>query len=898
MLIFEKNRLNKYWNARGHRFLLLFLIVIFFLFILKFISFKEDNLKKDWNERYNAYKAQFPEVVADFESLVMETCLDCNEVGAVQETFNEITGTFADKDKIYLDIKFLDLQKLRFINEKAINKNYGVLNTLNSKNEYVPIQISYKDKSVEARARLKGNWIDARDKKKLSLRIKVKNDKSILGLSRFSIHAPEVKGILSEWIFHKLIEYEKLINLRYEFIDVYINGRSIGLMAFEEHFDDILINNNHKRNGVILKIEETGWISGFMSLNEEDKKNFVFSFTDNVYPSAVVKSFSDISPNDPLYSQFVKGVNLFEGFRNDALAANEVFDLEKFAKLFAIADLMGNPHSLKMKNIKFYFNPFTSLIEPIGYDQHHPVLTARRILPQYRSFKSFNDKLLWPGQLLKDEEFYRLYIEALNEISEPEYLDQFVDYVRVELDSNLKKIHGEYPTYEYEPLIQKLIGNQVFIKNALNPPHLVNSFVQSYKDGVIDLKVGNIYLMPIEVDKILFKNQNYEFSVSSKERNILDNQVAAKDFNGTVKYENFSFDLRNHIDSKDLEIIDFNELKIVTRVFGTNNEITDIVNNWPLKFVKNEKYSNLTDLNFISINDDEIYFNNGNITLEKNLVIPPGFKVKIGKGTKIDLINSSFITSYSPIFAYGSKDHPIEFTSSDKTGRGLLLLNSKVQSNFDFVIFSNLSNYENKGLSGAISIYESKVFFNNTSFKKNINGDDFLNIVRSKFKIHNSLFSDIKFDALDSDFSSGEIQNTFFHNIGNDAIDGSGSILNIDNIVLDNIGDKGLSAGEESNFNIRNSRINNAEINLASKDGSEIYADNLLLSNGYYGLTAYNKKDEFTYGKIIVNNLELDNINLQYILDEKSTIIINGLSMNPTKKRIIKIFLNPTKSQN
>ena len=84
-------------------------------------------------------------------------------------------------------------------------------------------------------------------------------------------------------------------------------------------------------------------------------------------------------------------------------------------------------------------------------------------------------------------------------------------------------------------------------------------------------------------------------------------------------------------------------------------------------------------------------------------------------------------------------------------------------------------------------------------------------------------------------------------------IDASGSELDIENCYLDNIGDKGLSAGEKSIVNLRNSLIANAEIHVASKDGSKVYAENLELLGGVYGLTAYNKKDEFEFGTIIVN---------------------------------------------
>ena len=41
-----------------------------------------------------------------------------------------------------------------------------------------------------------------------------------------------------------------------------------------------------------------------------------------------------------------------------------------------------------------------------------------------------------------------------------------------------------------------------------------------------------------------------------------------------------------------------------------------------------------------------------------------GYQVYLDEGTKIDLVNGSSITSFSPIFAVGSEDSNIEIFSS------------------------------------------------------------------------------------------------------------------------------------------------------------------------------------------------------------------------------------------
>ena len=46
----------------------------------------------------------------------------------------------------------------------------------------------------------------------------------------------------------------------------------------------------------------------------------------------------------------------------------DVFELESLASYFAIIDLLGAHHSIMMSNLRFYYNPITSKLIPIGFD--------------------------------------------------------------------------------------------------------------------------------------------------------------------------------------------------------------------------------------------------------------------------------------------------------------------------------------------------------------------------------------------------------------------------------------------------------------------------------------------------------------------------------------------------
>ena len=59
---------------------------------------------------------------------------------------------------------------------------------------------------------------------------------------------------------------------------------------------------------------------------------------------------------------------LLEDFRHGDKMPSEVLDYQKFARFFAITDLMGYHHGTSLYNHKFYYNPIESRLEPIGYD--------------------------------------------------------------------------------------------------------------------------------------------------------------------------------------------------------------------------------------------------------------------------------------------------------------------------------------------------------------------------------------------------------------------------------------------------------------------------------------------------------------------------------------------------
>ena len=123
--------------------------------------------------------------------------------------------------------------------------------------EYVSGSIEHNKEKVDIDIRLKGDLLDhIWNKDKLSFRIVVKDGKTVLGMDKFSIQHPSTRYWLGEWLFHKAVKDQGIISLKYDFVRVILNGKDLGIYAIEEHFTSLMLENNKRRPGPIIKFSE------------------------------------------------------------------------------------------------------------------------------------------------------------------------------------------------------------------------------------------------------------------------------------------------------------------------------------------------------------------------------------------------------------------------------------------------------------------------------------------------------------------------------------------------------------------------------------------------------------------------------------------------------------------
>ena len=836
--------------------------------------------------------------------------------------FNGITSKPANR--ISVDIKFKDYQKLEYDRKVALSIDKLI------SNEYVPATINYNNRTYKVKLRLKGDHTDHLIGDKWSFRIKVKNDDTIFGMKQFSLHHPRTRNYIYEWLFHKILKREQVISLRYDFINVTVNGDNLGIYAIEEHFEKRLIENNRRKNGPIIRFNEN--LMWDEVLQFETKYSDVQQPGYGNYLSSNIDAFQTnvLLRDTTLYNNYLKAISLLESFRQGELNTSDVFDLDLLSTFFAITDLFGAEHGSRWHNTRFYFNPITSRLEPIGFDANDGFTGIKEInnligiaANNFNKDNDWNDcgsdgdctiidnnnsqnngrfdlgegfsyLLFYYKRIFEDQEFYKQYVKKLEKFSNQNYLDSFFTEVQPELKMKLNIIYKEWPQFKFDKNI--LYKNQSYIRDILNPKKGLHAYMINRKKNQFEIAFGNIQSLPIKIESILIGDS---LNIYPKEKIILQSKLL-KD---QVEYFHYSFAMPNNIQ------LDDNSFKIIKTGYSIDgtSKIKNI-DTFPwhyndINFTNNtfiKKKTNINEFDFIKIDykNKIIEFIQGTWKIERSIHIPSGYKVIVNKGTKLDLINSSLIMSYSPLHLIGSKENPIIISSSDFSGEGIFVLKAEQSSLFEYVQFNNLSNPKKNEweLSGAITLYESDVLINHCIFFNNQRGDDYLNIIRSEFNIVETQFNSILSDAFDSDFSQGSIVNSLFQNIGNDAIDVSGTQMTMKNIAVNNASDKAISAGENSHIEANNLKIKNSKISICSKDKSEVIISDIELENNEIGFAAFQKKSEFGPGSIVAQKVKIKNILTPYLIEAESYCKINDI-IKKSNIRYVKDILYPKKSK-
>lgn len=764
---------------------------------------------------------------------------------------NAIKSTVVPIEDISIDIKFKNWQKIKYIRERALIG--GGINK--QKREEVPAKIRYKNKVFKASISITGQTDEhIKHPSRWSFLVKIKDNKTVNGANKFAIIYPSARGYLTDWTAFKLLESQNLIGIKNDFVNVSINGKTVGLYYFEERFGDKLLENNNRQKGFVFRLD------GDLKVYQPKK----------------------IQKNPEVAAQVIQLKKLLHLFLTDKINIEKVFDLEKFATLFVVSDIMNQKHALFRGNTRMYYNPITNLIEPIGREWGY--LRSAEKTPLALAIEKPNSKVPYHlnlhkdpilGKMMSSSYFKKEYVKKAHIISKSNYIDSIITNNKPEFDSLMNKIYKQNPFYKYP--LDLLHENQEYMRLKLHPYPLaprIDAFFDSTSNDSTQLFVRNNTFFNINIDSIEYNKK----VVVLEEMKVLD-----ADYLTSNNLQKLLFKSSNIINPTTFSS---DSLVVYYKVLGLERIEKAIV--FP-KLMSDSDYldihttrqdPNIIDFKFLNVDEENktITFASLNCSITKDLIVPEGYTLVAQAGCNIDLTNSAKIISYSPILFFGKENQPIVITSSDKSGQGIVILNSKKNSEFSYTNFKSLSKISNDywNLESSLVFYESPFSMRNCRFENNINGLFYLNTVRTTFDIENSVFENLKNGALSSSFSEGKLGNIRFQNIGTDVINALDSKLEIVENVITNFKGIGINASTNSKLICKNITISGGETSLVSNDNTSIIIKGLKIDSSNLAFKVIQDGAGAKPSIIKATNVSLENITTKFIVNEGSVLTIDN----------------------
>ena len=320
-------------------------------------------------------------------------------------------------------------------------------------NDYVKGLLVIGSDSIEVKARLKGDHVDHLKGERWSFRI-VSKKPNLFNHYKISIQGTETRNNMVEWIYHELLKNEGLIHLQYKFIPFSVNDTLKGIYAMESHFDNYLLDMSNRPYGPILKFDETAFWNHVKTGWKECNEDSILFYTPI---KALNKKWVNESSDNREMTELA--ITILDEYRKGKRDFKTCFDLGKWKKFIAINELTGTIHGLRWHNIRFYYNPETKLIEPIGFDN------GSWFNKNWRMMLIHESPELFYKYMFNDTSFYNDCIMEVKRMTQPSYLDNFLEPRKEEMKTLIDIIRLDKEDYKFWPQnlykVQKRIIHQL-----------------------------------------------------------------------------------------------------------------------------------------------------------------------------------------------------------------------------------------------------------------------------------------------------------------------------------------------------------------------------------------------------------------------------------------------------
>lgn len=813
----------------------------------------------------------------------------------VDEVVDEVqseAAAFINSDElatIYIDMPFESYQHILDKRAEALEMNV----LLTSDEDMVPAQVRYEaGNSLDAKMRLKGDWTDHLEGDKWSYRIHMTGDGQVAGMRRFSIQDPSTRNYMNEWAFHQHLMNEGLLTTRYQFVNVVFNGEAMGIYAMEESFSGELLESQGRREGVILRFDEDLFRKNIATFAQvelldeaEDLGMFMVANMDNA--DITLFRSGSIEQDPILTTEAQAAVALLSSFQSGEKSASEVFDVLLMGRFFALADFWGAGHTTNWRDIRFYYNPITGLLEPISYD----ALPLRSCCTRDELANVFID-----SRMFSDPQIQAAYAQELERVTKTEYVQELIGELKPYFEAIQNELRQEFEE-GMEPPWASLRERSKILRHQLNPAQPIRGTyyrtTSDDRDAVL-VELVNLMILPVDLLELQIGDVNVvpdmdwvrqdTGALVVMEDKLVPTFLPAQDRSSSTVRFLLPFALAEPDEEEDNNDP---QVHVVVRIAGLSEEY--------LVPLREEKFSSpsplettpiIPDLNEVlqqhpflkTMADDQILaVQSGDWNVKGDLIVPDSMDLFIAPGTTLRFEPNAILYSTGSLTIAGSDEEPVLLTAQGDYWSGIAVIRAEENSILEYTTIEKISGISRGGwiLTGGITFYESEVTLNQTHIIDTL-AEDAINVIRSEFSFIESEFGFTESDAFDGDFTSGEISGCLYHDIGGDAIDVSGSNVNIVDTTFIDIGDKAISAGEESVISANALYIQSAGIGVASKDLSSVTLDQVqIIGSEHAGLAAYIKKPVYGPATIQATNTDISDTETPTLVQTGSRISLN-----------------------
>ena len=245
--------------------------------------------------------------------------------------------------------------------------------------------------------------------------LKINSKKKFNGLKKFRLLVPETrsKTPINEFICHLLLSEENQLNLKYQFLKGKVNDNT-GIYALEERVSNQFFKSNNIDSGFAFKgTKEIIHLHNISKEKAEKSMNYINNFwsTDGI---------------------------------------DSIFDLQKLAAHYAIADLVDGHHTHWRVNCLYVFDYKTKKISPIGSEWSTPYSLIKPSKTFDLFFLNPEIELDYHEKFIKNKQLKKEYIKCLKKISQEQYIQQFISNNKEKIENQFNILNWEYYLTEFD----------------------------------------------------------------------------------------------------------------------------------------------------------------------------------------------------------------------------------------------------------------------------------------------------------------------------------------------------------------------------------------------------------------------------------------------------------------